>query len=149
MLYSTAALSARQTVSLGTGVLLGLGVALYQMTSLVVAPASNQQISMSLRTRGAEPDAVMAGAAGGGRSSDGAIPVAYRRAIVEPAPSPRPIGGPAPSNRPGQSGRSAPPAPVAGLVLTLVQPTTTVVPEDEPARGKHTDGDGSGRRERD
>src|SRR5438132_14420604 len=41
---TTLVCSSRQAAALTTGVLIGAGIVLYQMTSLVLAPASNHQI---------------------------------------------------------------------------------------------------------
>lgn len=144
MPQSIVAPSDRQATSLATGVLLGVGVALYQLTSLTLAPASNQQISLSLRTVRHEPAPSMP--PGRGPSLEGALAVSYLDSTVESAP--HPPQQTRPSSGIGSSSARRP-VPPSIPVVTPVDPP--VVPQvDSEKRNHHrSDGDGGGRRERD
>ena len=147
MPQSMAAPSGRRAASLTTGVLLGVGVALYQLTSLVLAPASNQQISLSLRTVGHEPAAPMP--PGSGPTLDGVLAVSYLRATVEPVagqlPHPRPSSGIA------WSSARRPPRPAPQIVPAVSPVAPPVLPRVDAEKHNHQGGAGEtgGRRKRD
>ena len=147
MPQSMAAPSGWQAASLATGLLLGVGVALYQLTSLVLGPASSQQISLSLRTVGHEPALLLP--PGPGPSLNGVLTVSYLRATVEPAtdrlPHPRPSSGSGSSS----GRRPALPAPLSVPTVTPVEPA--IMPRVDSEKHGHPggDGDGGGLREHD
>ena len=155
MPQSVAAPSGRQTAWLGTGLLIVVGVVLYQMTSLVLAPASNRQISLSLHAAGHAPTLLLSAASG--PSLDGVLAVLYLREAPEPAANqprhPRRTSG----VRSSSATRPAPPAPVSVPTVTPVSvPTVTPVetpkvPRVDPKQDTHDGGDGNAghRRERD
>src|SRR5437879_11665621 len=83
---TTLVCSSRQAATLTTGVLIGAGIVLYQMTSLVLAPASNQQIPLSLRT--GDHQAALAAGSAAGLIHDVGDPLSYLRATAGPAERP-------------------------------------------------------------
>src|SRR5207302_1321450 len=83
---TTLVCSSRQAAALTTGVLIGAGIVLYQMTSLVLAPASNHQIPLSLRTGGHQ--AALAAGSSAGLTHDVGYPLSYLRATAGPAERP-------------------------------------------------------------
>lgn len=155
MPQSVAAPSGRQTAWLGTGLLIGVGVVLYQMTSLVLAPGSSRQISLSLHAAGNAPNLLLSAASG--PSLDGVLAVLYLREAPEPAANqprhPRRTYG----IRSSSARRPAPPAPLNIPTVTPVSvPTITpvetpIVPRLDPKQDTRDGGDGNAglRRERD
>ncbi len=144
MPQSIAAPSGRQAASLVTGALLGAGVALYQITSLVLAPASDQRISLSLRTGGQEPAILIP--PGRGPSLDRVLAVSSRSAAVEPDAGQRSHLRPSSSIGSSPARRPAPPASPSLSALTPVDPPVAARVDSE----KHNRHGGDGRwRERD
>src|SRR5207245_10233748 len=113
---TTLVCSSRQAAALTTGVLIGAGIVLYQMTSLVLAPASNHQIPLSLRTGGHQ--AALAAGSSAGLTHDVGYPLSYLRATAGPAE--RPVA---------QARRGLEPKPVP--LVQPIDPPTTLPSDDE------------------
>lgn len=155
MPHSVAAPSGRQTAWLGTGLLIGVGVVLYQMTSLVLAPGSSRQISLSLHAAGHPPTLLLSAASG--PSLDGVLAVLYLREAPEPAANqpghPRRTSGVrwSSARRPATLGPLSVPTVTPVSVPTITPVETPIVPRLDPKQDTHDGGDGNPghRRERD
>jgi hypothetical protein len=142
MPQSVVAPSGRQAAWLGTGLLIAVGVVLYQMTSLVLAPGSSRQISLSLRTAGHEP--AFPTQAEHGPALDGVLAVSYRAAAKPAANQLR--HAPRSSGIRSSSARRPvlPPAPLS--VPTVTPAETPVVPRVDPKQDTHDGDEGNGGR---
>lgn len=127
--------SGRQAAGLTTGVLLGAAIVLYQMTSLVLAPASNHQIPLSLRTGGHGQALVAATSTELAHPAE--LPVSYLRENVVTA------ARPTASSRRG----SADAIRYAMLDAPVVTPVESPIalPTDAEKRSHHRGGGTSGR----
>ena len=112
-------------LSAGTLLIAAGGLALYQMTSLVLSPAGSRELHLSLAIPAVDADEVSEAATPSGRHSLGTVvaitpapsPTAWRPALPRPA-QPRPTAVPAP-------------APV------VVTPPALPVPSVPPAKHGH------------